>query len=74
MEFNLNEKQQAAINSLHNTYKFVRPGRLITRSGMLDLVLAFVERYDNEFEEFAAGAYDLRMSQMIDSHIMREPE
>lgn len=74
MEFNMNEKQQRALSALHDIYKFVRPGRTFTKSEMLDLLFAFVDKYENEFEEYVAGAYDYRMARMIDNHITREPE
>ena len=54
MEYNMTATQQQALTVTHDLYKFVKPGYVIDISTMMDIIFAFIDKYENEFEEYVA--------------------
>lgn len=54
MEYNMTAAQRLALTETHDLYKFVKPGYVIDMSTMMDIIFAFVDKYENEFEEYVA--------------------
>lgn len=60
--FHLSPAQFDKLSQITALYRYTRPSRIMSYNDMLDLILEFVDKYDNEFEEFVANPTNDDMS------------